>query len=259
MRTVYDVLQKVDQIAPFRYAANNDNVGILAGDRDAYITKCLVCLDITMDVVEEALRMGANLIISHHPAIFDPVNSVTKQATPVVFEMVRNGISAIAVHTNLDLVEGGVNDVLFDTLELVNKGPLGPVGLTDNLSVGRIGSLNHFMRPEEFAAYVKQKVGARGVRYVSGNRRIKTVAVCGGSGGSLMDIVRKSGVDAYVTGDIKHDIFIRAQNERFTLVDAGHYATEAAIVQVLAKQLSASFTDLAFKVADHNTEVVRYI
>lgn len=259
MATVNDVLKIINTIAPFRLAANYDNVGLLVGDSLSNVTKGLVCLDITMDVVNEAKRKDINLIISHHPIIFNPIKSITKQNNPVVYELIKHEISAIAAHTNLDLVNGGVNDVLFDKLELSDKAPLGPTSPVDELSLGRIGVLKSYMLPEDFAIYVKQKLKAKSIKFNAGNRRIKVVAICGGSGGSIMDIVKESKADAYVTGDIKHDVFVRAQNENFTLIDAGHFTTEVSIVGEITKNLNEHFEEDLFMVARTCIEKIQYI
>ncbi|MDR2656075.1 MAG: Nif3-like dinuclear metal center hexameric protein [Oscillospiraceae bacterium] len=259
MRTVEEIYLKLDQIAPFRHAASYDNCGVLVGDAEAKVTKAVVTLDISLDVVEEAKRKGANLIISHHPVIFDPLKAVTKQNSPAVYEMVKNGINAVCAHTNFDLAEGGTNDILFEMLDLTEPKPLGPTSPVTQLSLGRIGKLERFMSPIEFVNYVKKSLFVGGVRFTLGSRSIKNVAICGGSGGSLYEIAHDSDVDAFVTGDVKHDIFVKAQNDGFTLVDAGHFSTEAGFIDVIIEKLSKSFGDLAFARAEACVNPVKYL
>lgn len=259
MLTIDDILKRLYTIAPFEMAESYDNVGLLVGDKTARVKRGLICLDITRDVVDEAKHSGIDLIISHHPIIFSPIKSVTKQHTPIVFDLIKHGISAIAMHTNLDLANGGVNDVLFNKLELRDKMPLSLDLESDRESMGLVGRLDEYISPDEFAHYVKDKLSANGIRYYPGNRKIKTVAICGGSGGSVLDTAMELGAHAFVTGDIKHDLFMKSQNDRFTLIDAGHYATEVHIVYELVKNLNDYFDDYIFKVAGSGDEKVKYL
>lgn len=258
MLIVNDVVKRLNTIAPFHTAQSYDNVGLLVGDSFDRVRKGIVCLDITADVVDEAKHIGANLIISHHPVIFDPIKSVTRQSSPIVFDMIKHNISAIAAHTNLDVANGGVNDALFKKLKLSNKMPLNK-GSENDTSIGSVGELDEYMSPDEFAVYVKECLSANGVRYTIGDRLIKTVAVCCGSGGDELHSVLQGSIDAFVTGDVKHNIFIDAENNNFTLVDAGHFATEAHIVYDLVMMLNDYFDDYIFKVAKSGDEKVRYI
>ena len=256
MSVVYDIVKKLDSIAPFDTAESYDNVGLLVGDRFDRVSKALVCLDITVDVLDEAKHSDVNLVISHHPVIFDSLKSVTKQNSGIVYDMIRHGISGIAVHTNLDIALGGVNDVLMSKLCLGNRRGLCSV---DDMSMGCVGELDRYMSADEFGLYVKEKLGANGIRYTAGERKIKTVAVCCGSGGFAMEMAMQSRADAFVTGDVKHDVFVTAQNQNFTLVDAGHYATEIHIVDELVKMLNAHFDDCVFMTAKSGGEKVKYI
>lgn len=258
MQTVNDVAKKLGQIAPERFAESYDNVGLIIGDETAYVTKALVCHDVTLDVVEEAKKMGANLIVTYHPIIFNPIKKLTYKSDRVAFECMKNDISVIAAHTNFDVCDGGINDVMCAVLGLQNIKPLQKIP-GENVGYGRIGQLPDFMSPADFASFVKRAFNAQGIRYVPGGRKVKTVAVVGGSGGSFMDDVLAVNADAFVTGDLKHNLFISAYTHRLTLIDAGHYATEAPGVMMLCERLSRCFDDLAFRLAEASVEKVRYL
>lgn len=258
MQTVNDVAKKLNQIAPEKFAESYDNVGLLLGDETAYVTKVLVCHDVTLEVVEEAQKMGANLIVTYHPLIFNAVKKITYRSNRAAFECMKHNINVIAAHTNFDVCDGGINDVMCAVLGMTEKKPLKLIP-GESVGYGRVGKLPDFVSPTDFAEMVKMSFNAKGIRYVPGGRKVKTVAVVGGSGGSFMDDVLEAQADAFVTGDIKHSLFIRARAEKITLIDAGHYATEAPGVMMLCERLSRCFDDLAFKLADTSVEQVRYM
>ncbi len=364
MASVGEIYGYLDRIAPFKLQEKWDNSGLLAGDKQQQVARCLLALDITNDVVNEAVTSGARLVISHHPVIFDAVKSVTAQSEPVVYRLIKHDISAICAHTNLDIAQGGVNDVLAQALglrrvkglknintdeyfkvvvfvpkknaeevkramaaagagaqgnytecsfEVTGKGMfrpgehaqpfIGKLGtvkevreariemicpksrlssviatmkkahpyeepaydifinhaLKDSVSMGRVGVLEQAMTAEEFAAFAAQRIRAKGVRYIKGSAPIKTVAVCGGSGGSYLSAAIAAGADAYVTGDVKHNVFVDAKNQDFTLVDAGHFATEMLAVSALKNRLQNQFSDVEFILGRSSVEPVSYI
>ena len=235
---VYDIYDFLDEKYDFSSALHYDNVGLLVGDGREKVTGVLVCLDCTDEAISEAVKQGANLIVTHHPVIFDPLKSVTEQS--LVYRLIKNGISVISAHTNLDQADGGVNDALAEA-----------VGLSDIEKIAdsegffyRIGELSEPMTSEELAKTVSEKL-ALPVKYVGSSTFIKRVAVCSGSGGSMLGEVINTGVDAYITADIKHNVFMEAHEAGLTLIDAGHFNSEDIIVEPLSKELGAAFPDLA--------------
>ena len=233
----------------FSSALSYDNVGHLVGSLESAVTGVVVCLDCTDEAVNMAVEKGANLIVSHHPVIFDPLKSVTDES--LVYRLIRNDISVISVHTNLDQADGGVNDAL-----------CGAIGLTNVQKVAdsegfyyRLGELEEPMSAEAFANLVANKLNLR-VKYVGQNSAVKRVAVCSGSGGSMLNDVVNLGVDAYVTADVKHDVFLDAHEVGLVLIDAGHFETEDIIVAPLAKELQAEFKDL--KVFENHFTPIKY-
>ena len=235
---VYDIYDFLDEKYDFSSALHYDNVGLLVGDGREKVTGVLVCLDCTDEAITEAVKQGANLIVTHHPVIFDPLKSVTEQS--LVYRLIKNGISVISAHTNLDQADGGVNDALAEA-----------VGLSDVEKIAdsegffyRIGELSEPMTSEELARAVSEKLSLP-VKYVGNSSFIKRIAVCSGSGGSMLGEVINTGVDAYITADIKHNVFMEAHEAGLTLIDAGHFNSEDIIVEPLSKELGAAFPDLA--------------
>lgn len=236
--TVKEIYEILKSIAPEELALSYDNVGLLVGDGESKVSKVLVSLDCTPAAVSVAAEQGAELIISHHPVIFDPLKSVT--AGDVVYECLKHGISVLSAHTNLDSANSGVNHHLAKALGLKN---VSVITDDENFSF-RKGELADEMSADGLARYVKSRLGGV-VRYTDGGKMIKTVAVCGGSGGSLLKLAMKN-ADAFITADVKHNVLIEAAKENFSIFDAGHFHTENVIVEPLTEELKALAPTVSF-------------
>lgn len=231
--TVQEIFDFLCAWAPLSTALSYDNPGLLVGDANATVKKAVVALDCTASVIEKAKQVGAQLIVTHHPVIFEPLRQVTAQAADSrVYRLVQAGISVISMHTNLDSAPGGVNDCLAAVLGLEN---VTPVQCEDGFSF-RMGSLKAPLSAVQLAQLVQQKLQCT-VRFTAGSKPILKVAVCGGSGADLLQIARQSGADALVTADVKHSCFIAAAEQDFTLIDAGHYKTENTVIEPLCEFL----------------------
>ena len=254
MVKVGDVLAFMEELAPVEMKMNFDNVGLLVGRAGAAVDMIVVALDINSRVIDEARDMGAELILSHHPVIFDPLKSVTDrdETGRNVLEMISADISAICMHTNLDAAEGGVNDALAQKLGLKNIGLLNVDGTTQSglkYGIGRIGELPDTVELEAFLADVKRALGTAGIRYVDGGKPVKKVAVVGGSGGSDMYAALAGGCDTLVTADVKHNQFISAVELGLNLIDASHFCTENVVVPVIAEKLRRRFDTVEVKIS----------
>lgn len=242
--TVQKVYDAIDMAAPFSTQMDFDNAGLLVGDPQAVVAGVLVALDVTGPVIDEAVSRGANLIVTHHPVIFHPVKRVT--ADMLVYRLIREGISVISAHTNMDLAPGGVNDILAEKLGLAEVETLPPENLL------RAGRLTRGMTPPEFAYFVKQRLDLHALRYCDGGTSIERVAVCGGSGGSELQAVLASGCQAYVTADVKHDVMLEAAHLGVTLIDGGHFGTETPVVERLAELARGALENVPVTVARSN-------
>lgn len=224
-------------VAPRELAEDFDNVGLLIGDENADIKGVLVSLDCFDEVIDRAEDLGANLIITHHPIIFNPLKSVT--ADSLVYKLIRKKISVISMHTNLDQAEGGVNDALCEALGLYDVETI----TASNGFLLRKGYLDQPEDPYSFAKHIKVSLGGM-VKFTAGNKDIVTVAVCSGSGADFLDDAVNEKVDALVTADVKHHFFIAAGQLGISLYDAGHFNTEDVIVSVLCRDISGAFPEL---------------
>ena len=240
MATVADILAFIESIAPPYMAENWDNVGLLCGRKNKEVKKILVALDPFRNVIDEAIALGADLIVTHHPLIFrNPLMAVNEdsEAGRCVLTLMENGIAAINAHTNLDLAPGGVNDVLAQTLGLSNIEIINPI---ENYGLLRKGEISE-QSLEAFLTTVKKNLNCKGLRYVDGGKPVRVVAVGGGSCADGMHEALAAGCDTFVTADIKYNQFRTAYELGLNLIDAGHFHTENPTMPIVSAKLRAAF------------------
>ena len=254
MPTVHDIESALYALAPKALAAEWDNVGLLAGSADREVRSVLVALDITEPVVEEAERMGADLIVSHHPVIFHPVKSITDRdpSGRLLIRLVRSGTGAVCMHTNLDAAQGGVNDALASALGLQDAAPVAEGG------IARIGTLPETMALPGFLARVKNALRPNGIRYVDGGRPIRKVAAGGGACGDFLWEAAALGCDAFVTADLKYNHFLDAGVLGLTVIDAGHFPTEDVVCPMVVRYLREKFPEVQVEISAVHREVIQY-
>ncbi|MGE4353553.1 MAG: Nif3-like dinuclear metal center hexameric protein [Oscillospiraceae bacterium] len=257
-----EIIQFFEKAVPNEMKMDFDNVGFLVGDSQRDVDSALVSLDITDEVVSEAIALGAGLIVSHHPMFFQ-LKSVT-DATPEgrkIVKLLRANISAICLHTSLDSVQGGVNDALIKTLGCSNLGILEPEQeLPDGrvYGCGRFGELPEAKRMAGFLEKVKTALRSNGLRYYDAGVPVKRIAVCGGSGGSMIADAVLRGCDTYVTADIKYDQFLTAKELGLNIIDADHFCTENVVVPVIAGMLNRNFPKLDVKISAKHTQCIKF-
>ena len=257
MPTVREIEQALFELAPREGAMDWDNVGHLLGDPDSEVSRVLVALDITEDVADEAISHGCELIVAHHPVMncrWLPVQSI-REDTPqghLLLKLLRNGISAICMHTNLDVAWGGVNDILAEKLKLVDPGPLCDNGL------GRVGRLEEPMDLADFVRFVSRSLGCNGVRYAGAGKPVCRVAVGGGACGDFEDDAIRAGCDTFVTADLSYHQFLDAKGKGINLIDAGHFPTEDPVCEKLVQYVSDRFQELVVTKSTSHREVIQY-
>ncbi|MGM9606015.1 MAG: Nif3-like dinuclear metal center hexameric protein [Oscillospiraceae bacterium] len=265
MAAVKDVYCFLDKKAPFSSQLGFDNAGFLVGRSDRQVTRILVALDITEEVAKEAAEARAELIVSHHPVIWDGAKSVTDETVlgRKLLALITNDIAAICAHTNLDAAKGGVNDCLAAALGLTDTRLLKTYGVYQDgtpYGIEQVGILpGGPVSLVEFAAAVKEKLGSNGVRYVDAGRPVKKVAVGGGSCSGSMKDVLAAGCDTFVTADVKYDGFLDAKAMGLNLIDAGHYPTENVVCPVLASWLKEGFPEVEIVLSKCHKEVFSYL
>lgn len=230
MAKVKDFYGYLNSIAPFETQEDWDNSGMLVGDMDAEVKKVAVVLDITHEEIKKAKAIGADLIISHHPVIFNPIKSVTRGGVP--YELVASSINALCCHTPLDIADGGTNDSLAKLLGI-------DVTRTED-PILRLGTVEP-TTAENLAGKIAKTLNTK-VRYADAGRKIGKIAICTGAGCSLIEAAGE--IDAFITGDASHHNFLDCIQAGITLIAAGHYETEIVVVPVLVKKLQAQFPDI---------------
>lgn len=250
MNSVGEIFEFLNELAPTTLKMDFDNVGLLVGDKEAAVYNCLVALDITDDVISEAQKLNCQLIVSHHPLIFSGLKSVTADNLTgrKIIKLLSSGISAVCMHTNLDIAKGGVNDALMQSLGAVQETYL-EASDTPGEGCGRIGTLPHERDFYDFLDFCKSELCAGGLRYHYAGRTVKKLAVMGGSGGSALSLAAAAGCDTYVTADVKYNTFLDAKELGINLIDAGHFCTENVIVPVIAEKLSQRFCDIGVSIS----------
>lgn len=354
--TCADVMHIMDSIFPERYAEPWDNVALMVGDPDAEVKKILLALDATATVIEEAVQIGADMIITHHPLLFHPLKRIdtSKGAGKIIAMLNKAGIALYSAHTNMDVAKGGVNDALAEALHLDNiaildktvsqkyaklvvfipkgyenavleamanagagwignyshctfraegigtfkplegahpfigqKGRLEEVAevrmetivrqeqlkevisamltahpyeevaydvypLDNEIETAGLGIIGNAHRPmllSEYALYVKECLKLSGLKLVGGlDKPVGRVAVCGGSGGDLIDKAAAKGADVFITGDIGYHDALKAEEYDMAVIDAGHYATEHCVLSKLAFGLQKVIDTLQYNV-----------
>ena len=262
MATVNDILRFLETLAPRSMKMDWDNVGLLCGSPATSVSKVLVALDPFEGVCEEAAAWGAELIVTHHPLIFQPVNAITDQTSigRSIRLLCRKDISAVNAHTNLDCVPGGVNDILAQKLGLSGISVINPNGVDKNgneWGLLRQGSVEE-QSLEQFLSHVKSALGCEGLRYVDGGKPVRKVAVGGGACASELMDACLAGCDTFVTSDVKYNQFWDAKDLGLTLIDAGHFHTENPVTGYLAAQISAAFPEVEVKISETHRDCMKF-
>lgn len=235
-----EIMDKLEELSPVSYACSWDNVGLLLGDKEKEVKKILVTLDVTDDVIDQAIRLGVDMILSHHPMIFKGVRKVTADdfTGRRILKMAQHGICYYASHTNFDVM--GMADAAADELALSNREVL-QITFEDEIAkegFGRIGELPESLSLADAAQYVKQVFGIDRVK-VFGNldEEVKRVAISPGSGKSMIQDAIKSNVEVLITGDIDHHDGLDAVLQGLSIIDAGHFGLEKIFVPFMEQYL----------------------
>ncbi|MEE9438389.1 MAG: Nif3-like dinuclear metal center hexameric protein [Saprospiraceae bacterium] len=266
MTKIKDVLNYLEEIAPFEYQENYDNAGLIVGDPYVECTGVITCLDSTEDVIQEAIDMGYNLVVAHHPIVFSGLKKFVGKTyvERVVIKAIKNDIAIIAIHTNLDnVIANGVNERIASRIGLKNILPLaikkdvdqsdGPIG------AGVIGELTSEIDEMDFLRYLKGVMGVNSIKYTKLlNTKIKKIAVCGGAGAFLLNDAINLKANVFITSDYKYHEFFDADNQ-IVIVDIGHYESEQYTIDLLQEIISRKFSTFAAHCTKVCTNPVNYL
>lgn len=247
MTTVNDIRREIDRLAPFDTAEDFDNVGLLVGG-DGEVGRCLVTLDVTVDAVAEAAEKGCGLILSHHPVIFDAMKRISADSVPG--QLLRNGITVISAHTNVD--KALLNDRLAGILGIEKLGELPGSG-----GCACVGLPPKEMSASELALLCKEKLALSGGRVYDCGKPVRKLALCCGGGGSFIHDLSED-TDCLISGDMKHDQVVDAANLGISMIDLGHFETERHFVPMMIGLLAETFPDVEFLPAGSCAPLFRY-
>ena len=263
MATVADILHFIESIAPPYMAESWDNVGLLCGRKGKDVKKILVALDPFRNVIDEAIELGADLIVTHHPLIFGEDIKAVNEDTETgrcLLKLIEHGIAAINAHTNLDLAPGGINDVLAEKLGLQAVEVVSPEGTDaqgrpyDLLRAGFVDEQSL----EQFLHTVKSSLNCDGLRYVNCGKPVHKVCVGGGSCGGAYAEAAAHGCDTLVTADVKYNQFRSAFETGINLIDAGHFHTENPTMPILAEKLRDAFPEIQVEISKKHTDCMKF-
>jgi dinuclear metal center YbgI/SA1388 family protein len=246
---IKDIIDLIDQsIAPFALAEKWDNVGLQVGDPEWDVNRVLVALDPTPEVLNEAIKQQTQLLITHHPLFIDPLKNISFNQSPgnIIALAAQHQIGIVALHTNLDSVDNGLNDLIANQLNLQNISLLGEpcevsslINIDQKHGLGRVGNLNQTHTLLELAHKIKELFNLKHLK-IAGRKDlpVQMVAICSGSGASMIPQFLRSSAQVYISGDLKYHNALDVENRDRGLIDAGHFVTEHIVVNDLAKRLS---------------------
>lgn len=241
------IIESLEQLSSPMFAESWDNVGLLAGRRDKEVRKICLALDATDEVVEEAVRGGADMLVTHHPLIFSAMKKINTDdfIGRRIVQLLQADISYYAMHTNFDVM--GMADAAADEIRLKERQVLS-ITYEDEISkegIGRYGKLPQVMTLEECASYVKQVFGLESVKiYGDANSAVECAAISPGSGKSMIKDAVAAGAEVLITGDIEHHEGLDAVAQGLLIIDAGHYGIEKIFVPYMLEYIKREFPQL---------------
>jgi len=247
------IIDVMEEWAPTRWAYESDNVGLLVGDRNRPVSRVLTALDLSEDVLKEAVSQKFDMCITHHPLISRhslPINRITTDNTlgRKLMTLMSHGIGLYCAHTNLDAAPGGVNDLLFDLFDkkvksgFESKGYLTEPESPDHPTIGLIGRLAEAVSLSDLAESVSKSLSLNGlVRYVGApNKQINTIGLCSGNGTSCIQAALAKKCDVFITGDISYHIAMDTLEAGMAMIDASHYSSEIPIAEAITARITAA-------------------
>ena len=260
---IRDVVSAIEEFAPLRLQDSYDNSGLIVGRYDDEVHGVLLAVDVTEEVIAEAQREGCDLIITHHPIIFTPLKRLNSSTyvERCVEQAIRYGIALYACHTNLDSTFEGMSWRVGSMIGLENMSVLEPRPNEPNVGYGIVGELAAGVEPTQFMRHVGELFGVGAIRHSDipcEEFCIRRVAVCTGSGRSLIHEALRSGADAYITADLRYNDFMMGENSMI-LVDIGHFESEFCAINIINDVLSKKMCNFAVRKSESSRNPVHYL
>lgn len=237
-----EIINKLEKKFPVENKEDWDNVGLLIGRKNKEIKKIQVSLDITKNVIENAINENVDLIISHHPLIFNSLKKINDNSLlgEKILKLIENKIAVYSMHTNLDSTKFGLNDLLGEKLNFFEGKVIDKINGSSENGIGRIYKLSEKKKAFEFVEILKKKLSLKRIT-VSGFNfnqvEIEKIAIVNGSGSSYWRKAKNMGADLLITGDLKYHEALDSKEEGMLIVDIGHYESEIFFYELIKKVL----------------------
>ena len=257
---IKDVTSVIETFAPLRWQESYDNAGLVVGREDDEVHAALLAVDVTEDVLDEAARLGCDLVITHHPIVFHPLKRFNSAdaVQRCVERAIRRGIALYACHTNLDSAPGGMSWYLADMLGIGSLQLLQP-SAEEGVGFGVVGDLPEPVRTVDFLQRVRERLSVRVVRPrgIAAERFVR-VALCAGAGASLIGDAPRAGAGLYITADLKYNDFM-TPDKALTVADIGHFESEYCAIRLLFDILSKNLCTFAVRKSECSRNPVNYL
>lgn len=244
---VKDYVRFIESKAPIIYKEDYDNVGLMVGNEDYEIKGILYSMDTTLEVIKEAKDKGANLIVSHHPLLFNKPSSITNKSVKgkKIIDLIKNDISVYAAHTNLDSVKDGMNDTIVKMFGFEDFDIMDQCEFDNDSGIGRIVFLGRKITLKDFIEKTAEVLKTKNIRYSGDlNKKIRRVAIINGSGESYFDLAIEEDADCILTGDTTYHAVQEMEEMGISVVDPGHFNTEKLVYYNIMEKYSKEFCEL---------------
>lgn len=259
---IADVIAVIEQSAPLHMQESFDNSGLIVGDAQAEVNSALICVDVTQEVLDEAIACGVGLVISHHPVIFNSIRRLTESTyvERLVSRALRAGVALYAAHTNLDAVHNGMSWRLASILGVGELQLLSPTREGDQqIGFGVVGELQSSMPCEEFLQLVMSSLELKVVRHSDLTlNTVRRVALCTGSGASLIGAAKRAQADIYLAADFKYNDFMEGDSH-FIVADIGHFESEYCAIDLLYDIITKKIPTFALRKSVNSRNPVNYL
>lgn len=255
---ISDIINAIEEYAPLHLQESYDNSGLQVGDRDMRATAALLTVDVTLSTIDEAIRRGCNLVISHHPLIFKGVKSITgiNETEQIITKAIKNDIAIYSSHTSMDSAWEGVSHILAHKIGVKVTAPLQPTSELTGLGV--VGDIEPIICLE-YLKHIKETLNLTTLKYAGDiNRTISKVAICGGSGASLIGEAKTTKADLYITGDVKYHDFITNAND-IIIADIGHYESERYTKEIFYSIITKKIANFVAYYSEEEKNPINYL
>lgn len=258
---INEITSMIEAFAPLGWQASYDNAGLVVGRPDDEVHAALLAVDVTEEVIAEAVAKGCDLIITHHPIIFHPLKRLNSasQVERCVEEAIRRGIALYACHTNLDSAPEGMSYRLAEMVGVEHCTVLEPSDKGDGVGFGVVGDLPAPVPTMEYLQKVREVLGCQCIRHSRiASEEVSRVAICTGAGASMIPLAQRAGADLYITADLKYNDFM-APEGGLTVADVGHFESEYCAIEILFDILSKKLCTFAFLKSDATRNPINYL